>query len=252
MDLRKALAVLALSGSLASATTVIAQQSRPAPAPTGQNATTSAPVRGEADRATWQNSDQTLATCVAIANQTEVAIARFAKDKVQNQEVKDFANQLVKDHQALLQKLQRFAPEATREGYLQAGQDSAGGNVTATAKTGVQPAGGANRPPATGAIQQTAGAQPAESRGVDFIQLHREIANECLASAKKRLSEKNDKEVDQCFIGTQIAAHMAMLDKLTVMQRHTSGELKELLVDASETTQHHLDKAEKIMKDLGN
>lgn len=90
------------------------------------------------------------------------------------------------------------------------------------------------------------------TRGVDFVQLHREIANECLAKSKKRLSDKDDKEIDACFIGSQIAAHMAMLDKLTVFQRHTSGELQQLLAEASDTTQKHLEKAEKIMKDLAD
>ncbi len=253
MDLRKALTVLALGGCLATATTVIAQQARPAAAQAaGQNATTNAPARAQTDRAAWQNSDQTIATCVAIANQEEVAIAQFAKDKVRHDDVKEFASMLIKDHQAMLQKLQKFAPEATREGYLQATQPSTAREEGSTAKSGVQPAGGVNRTNPAGTIQQTAGTQPAtaNAQSVDFIQLHREMANECLSSSKKRLSEKKDKELDQCFIGTQIAAHMAMLDQLTVLQRHTSGELKDLLASASETTQQHLDKAEKIMKDL--
>ncbi len=255
MDLRKPLAVLALAGCLATATTVIAQQTKPAAPAAGQNPNATAPARPQGNRAQWQNSDQALATCVAIANQKEVALAQFAKSKVKNDDVKEFAEMMVKDHQEMLKKLQRFAPEATREGYLQQAQPSTGRDENSTARTGVQPAGGVNRTaPASGAIQQTAGTQPTaqNARGVDFIQLHREIANECLTQAKKQLSDKDEKEIDACFIGGQIAGHQAMLDKLTVFQRHTSGELKELLADASETTQKHLDKAEKIMKDLAD
>ncbi len=254
MNQRKALAVWALAGCLATATTVVAQQTKnPVPA-AGQNPNTAAPARGQGDRAPWQNTDQALATCIAIANQTEVALAQFAKEKLQNEDVKEFAETMIKDHQALLQKLERFAPEATREGYLKEGQPSTGRDETSTTQKGVQPAGGVPRNTTPGTIQQTAGTQPAaqNARGVDFIQLHREIANECLTQSKKRLTEKDEKEVDACFIGTQLAAHMAMLDTLKVFERHASGELKEILADASETTQKHLEHAEKIMKDLAD
>lgn len=255
MDLRKPLAVLAVGGCLAVATTLFAQQQpKPAAPPAGQNPNAAAPARGQNDRAGWQNSDQTLATCVAIANQKEVALAQLVKDKLQSDDAKEFAQMMIKDHKAMLEKLQKFAPEASREGYLQQDQQSNRRDSQTTTQSGVKPAGGANPPATAGTIQQTAGTQATASnaQGVDFIQLHREIANECLASAKEKLSEKKDKDIDACFIGMQIAGHAMMLDKLTVFQRHSSGELKQLLADASETTQKHLDKAEKIMKDLAD
>lgn len=246
MDLRKALTVFALAGCLASATSLIAQQTRNQAPQVGTLA------RGQADRSAWQNADQALATCAAISNQLEIAVVQAAKSKLQDDKVKEFADMLIEDHQAALKKLQRFAPEATRSDSLQDGQESAEREDGSTAKNRVQPAAGTARDAnKSGTIQQTSGTQPGQNaQGIDFIQLHREIASECLTQAKKRLSEKDDKEIDACFVGLQIAAHMAMLDKLTVFERHASGELKQVLADASETTQKHLDKAEKLMKDL--
>ena len=47
-------------------------------------------------------SEQALATCVAIANQEEIAISQFAQDKVQNEKVREFAKMMVKEHTAYL------------------------------------------------------------------------------------------------------------------------------------------------------
>lgn len=211
-------------------------------------------------RTSWMNSDQTLATCIAIANQEEISIAKFAEEKARKDDVKSFAKMLQKDHQAFLQKLQRFAPEATREGYLteESQTGAAGQRVTSVRAPGVQvnvqPAGG-QAPAETGRpIQQTAGTaavaagQPGSS--IDFVQLHREIANECIRSAKEEMNKKDQDKFDECFIGHQIAQHQAMKTKLTVFERHATGELKQTIAEGLQTTEQHLKKAEEIMKQL--
>lgn len=198
----------------------------------------------------WQNNDQLLANCVAIENQKEIAIAKDAQEKAKSKDAKDFAQMLVKDHQAFLQKLQRYAPETTREGYLNASDHP---NVTnrgedqSTSK--VQSAGGEVRN-AAGQIQQTAGARNDSAQPINILQLHREVAEECIRNAKQMMEKKDGKEFDECFIGFQIAAHAAMKDKLTVFQRHVSGELRPILADGLQTTEKHLKKAEDLMKDL--
>jgi hypothetical protein len=201
-----------------------------------QPRTTTTTTQGEQRQI--QLDERTLASCVAIANQKEVAITQFAKEKLKDEDVKEFAEMIIKDHQAFLEKLQKFTPEAGRNNSFASDNSS-----------GVKQAGG----PATGTnrVQQTSGqqGQRTQGQGVDAVQLHREVAQECLASAKKKLTE-DDAKIDKCFLGMQAAAHMGMLDHLKVLQRHTSGELNKLLADASETTQKHLDKAEALMKGL--
>jgi len=235
-------------------------------------------------RPQWQSNDQILASCVAIDNQLEVALAKLVRDKVENDDVKEFADTMIKDHQAFLQKLQRFAPDASREGYLneQGTSNQRNSRQTTSTSSGVEQAKGtvtAGKP----AIQQTNAeqtkAQPnkapqnqaqsnqaqqnqtaqnhpqqhqAAQRGqpLDFIALHREIAQECLNSAKEELAKKQGAELDECFIGFQIAKHAGMKDKLAVLQRHASSELAQVFAEGAETTDSHLQEAKDIVKKL--
>lgn len=253
MNLCKVIAVPVCGAALVSAGFGIAQDRQAQPAKQPGQTQQSGQTAEAGQRAQWQNADQTLATCVAIDNQEEVALAKFAQDKVQHEDVKKFAKMMVEDHQAFLQKLQRFSPEATRDGFLN-DQSASTRNESArtTSKSGVEQAKATNADQS--AIQQTNGTQPnAAAKGgqpVDFIQLHREIAQECLASSKEELGKKKDGEMDQCFIGFQIAKHAAMKTKLTVLQRHASPELAQVLNQGAETAEKHMKEAESIMKKL--
>ena len=255
-------AVAACGFSLSFASPTLAQQAQPTQTKSTQ--TQQGQEQRQAvqvgQRTAWHNADQTLATCVAIGNQEEIAIAKFAEEKAHNPEVKDFARMLVKDHQAFLQKLQKFAPEATREGYLnEKGKPTENDDEKTSSKPSsrVQTAGAkqedvdANR--AAKSLQQTAGTRenPNENQ-VDVVQLHRELAEECIRATKEGLSKKDGKEFDECFIGQQIAAHAAMKTKLVVFERHLTGDLKQLLADGAETTEKHMKKAESIMKQLAD
>ena len=62
--------------------------------------------------------------------------------------------------------------------------------------------------------------------------------------------KKKGAELDQCFIGFQIAKHAAMKTKLTVFQRHASSELAQVFGQGIETTEKHMQEAEAIMKKL--
>jgi predicted outer membrane protein len=214
-------------------------------------------------------TEQSLAACLAIANQEEVAIAQFVSEKTKNDDVKEFTKMLIDDHQAFLKKLQRFTPEArnstlqqtasTESGVQQAGGANQAVNAQTTARTQAQ--GGANpqQQPAAQAqpqrqgqpIQQTAG-QAQSRQPIDLVQLHREIAQQCLTDAKKNMEEKEGAKFDACFIGHQIASHEAMKTKLTVFQRHASGEFAQLLSEGIKSTEKHLKDAEKIMDDLAD
>jgi len=61
-------------------------------------------ARGESSE-----TDQFFAACLAAKNQGEVEIGKFASERAQNQQVKQFAQMMVTDHQALLPKLQQLA-----------------------------------------------------------------------------------------------------------------------------------------------
>jgi len=258
MNLRKFLALSVCGVSLSFAPFVGAQQVQQAPPRANQaQPAVGQPRAGQVGQQTnWQNSDQMLANCIAIDNQKEITIAKMAADKAKNKDVKEFAQMLVKDHQAFLQKLQKLAPEATREGFLtERGAGATEEERRATSnqpdRQKVQPAVGEVKN-ASGQIQQTAAARNSSEAGqpIDVVQLHREIAEECIRSAQKGMKKKDGQEFDECFVGFQIAAHAAMKDKLVVFQRHASGELNQIIEEGIDATEKHLKKAEQLMKDL--
>jgi predicted outer membrane protein len=85
--------------------------------------------------------------------------------------------------------------------------------------------------------------------GSELLQLHHEIAEACLDSARRN-AERLGKEFDTQFMGAQIVAHQEMLDKLRVFQQHVSPQTKQLLAQAQKTTQQHLEEAKSIHESL--
>ncbi len=61
---------------------------------------------------------QQIATCLAVDNQEEVILCKFAQEKTKNEEVAKFAKMIAEEHQSCLKKLSKLAPDAAREGYL--------------------------------------------------------------------------------------------------------------------------------------
>jgi len=251
----------------------------------GENTTNTAGQRTE-----WRSDDHMIASCVAIDNQEEVAVARFAQKKLQSSQAKHFAQMLIDDHTDFLKKLKEFAPEATGDGFITEGRqnrenasrdNSSRENATEqaadrnnaiereTRKAGELNTKGKNANTATpnnnrnqqnqantGAVQRTT-AKPNlnnEQGGmqIDMLQLHREIAQQCLSDTEEMLNEKDGEHFDECFIGLQIAKHASMKSKLEVFERHASGELKDLLAKGLKTTKSHLKEAEDVIHKLTN
>ncbi len=192
-----------------------------------------APVRtlpaqtGQASQAGAAASlDEGIATCIALGNQEEIALAQFAEGRVQNERVKEFVQMMIKDHRAALQKLHQVAPQlASQNLELQAGQ----GAVTAARATPGQTAGGMN-------AQMTA--------------LQRRVAQECLTLTQKELGEREGADFDRCYIGQQIGAHIATLAKLRGSREFASGQLQQFIQEAERTVEGHLAKAKEIGKEL--
>jgi predicted outer membrane protein len=191
-----------------------------------------------------RSADHLLATCVALANQGEIAVSEIAHNKSTNNEVKEFAGMLMKDHHAFLEKLHKFAPEATKAGYLD--------GATKEARTNKK----GDKIQQTAATEDKAEVKTADAKSdhanaeFNHMELQRELAAQCLSSAKEKLESKSGDEFDKCFIGHQIGMHQHMKDNLIVLQRHVSPELAEILAAGQKTTEEHLAKAESIMKDL--
>jgi len=267
MRYRNTMAFLAMAGLLSLSPLAAQQKAQPETRQPTRSTPGTKPNTAADQRTNWKNADHQLATCVAIDNQEEVAIARFAEKKLQNKDAQEFAQMLIDDHSQFVKKLEQFAPEATQEGFLMeerstrqtTATDPAGTRRQATAPPRAtqpnQPAQPGQRNQAGQVQPRTAAKPPLDQAGglpIDFLQLHKELAQQCLDDTQDMLSEKKDDEFDECFIGLQIAKHAAMKSKLTVLQRHASNELQDVLAQGQKTTEDHLEQAQKIMKQLAD
>ncbi len=164
--------------------------------------------------------DTLIASCLLIANEEEIALAKMAADKAEHQEVKQFAQMLVNEHQKAVQDLQQHAKPGI-------GLNAAGG----------------------GAASNQSGA--ANSVTMDnILQLQQQAAQECLSMTKSMLQEKQGAEFDKAFSGMQVGAHIGMLAKLKASKNQASPELASWIDRSMETMQDHLAKAKELCMKL--
>ncbi len=187
--------------------------------------------------------DQFIATCLLIGNQEEVALAQEAVSRAQNENVKQFAQMLVDDHQKAIQKLQQHAKQGI----------SLEGAATVTASGQSQPNQIAANPSPT-AQQYTANRvdpDSANNGALDqVLKMHQQAAQECLSMTKSLMQEKQGVDFDKAFAGSQIGAHIGMLAKLKASQQHASPELASFIQESEQTVEKHLDHAKQLCKEL--
>lgn len=258
-----ALAGLVLSGGTIS----LAQQPERTNAADAPQRTIRQTERGQATRAQGEQtgatanarSDGTLAACLIIDNNKEIALSKLAQQHAQNDEVKAFAEKMIKDHQKFVQELQQTASAAGyQEQQLALSGAESGERANAASDT---PRPRANRD--TDTAQSRTG-RPADSRRaarpseldsaqsgepVDFIALKQEVAEKCLQSAREEMTQ-NKSEFDMHYMGAQIMAHQGMVDTLAVFAQHASPELQSTLEQGQKTAQEHLEHAKKIKEQL--
>jgi len=137
--------------------------------------------------------------------------------------------------------------EAKRTNRARANQRTTTGQAGVSGPAGVS--GQAEVRTGTTAVQHDTAAHGGGIVG-QLIQIDQELADRCLASAQRELNEKQGKEFDMCYVGMQIAAHMKMVDSLSVYSRHASGELQQVLNEGLETSQQHLEHAKQLVKQV--
>jgi predicted outer membrane protein len=187
--------------------------------PTQQYGRTQAGFRGETTRtplADWQ-----IAEWLIVDNQGEIALAEKAEQAASDDDVKEFAQNVLDDHHKFLQKLQRQVGATNRGGQPTVRQ---GQGAAAAARSAVQ--------------------------GLDIVAVKQQLGEECRKSALHELGQKNGAEFDKCYMGMQIGMHMQMLDALKVFSRYASPELDRLIEEGQDTTQEHLERAKHIMASL--
>lgn len=135
--------------------------------------------------------------------------------------------------------------------------------ATAASQTALQqgaaPGQPANQPGTIRPGQPTQPGQPAANQprvalkpatgGLDWVAIHREVANECLESSKKELSRYDGNEFDKAFLGHQTGGHLASIANLKVLKRHASSELGSEIDGAIEGAESHLKKLRELMEE---
>jgi predicted outer membrane protein len=251
------------------APTIVAAQATPrdaaiAPAqPAVSDASTAASAQPNA-------TDVFLARWLIIDNQNEIELAKLAEQKTTDSQVKGFAQQMIQDHQLMIDQLSRYVGEtgeprastapastpaaATTPATRQPRTVEQNGNGNNRIRTEVvrepvrAPAGQGTPERRTVARVTDQGIIPAQANPqMGMLALKQELAEECRNSARQELDRKDGKEFDECFIGMQLAGHMMAIDTMKVFQRHASEALQQTIAGGVKTAEGHFAMAKKIM-----
>jgi predicted outer membrane protein len=175
------------------------------------------------------NLDRHIAACMLLANQEEVALAEFAKEKCEGEKCKQFAQKMIEMHQQAIAKIEEAAPELASLNLKLRNAKGAGGE-------GEQPS----------ASEQAGGAQ-----GLDpTLLLTRQVKEECLALTQQALSEKQGAEFDKAYIHQQCGAHLAMKAGLKGSEPFASEQLKPVIQEGLKMTEEHLKEAKSLAKQM--
>jgi predicted outer membrane protein len=223
-----------------------------------------------------QAVDRFYANCLLAQNESEVQLSQIAQQKSENDQVKQFAQQMIQDHQKMIQQLQPLAEmqrSATRgvSGSLGTSNrtSTTTGRSTATTDatnpsnassseiarssapsgtTAAAPGIEANTDATTGTA--ITGRMAGDSAVHQLAAIDRQINERCTQAAKEELQQKSGAEFDKCYVGNAISAHMHALAALEVLGQQTQGQLAQVAKQAQPTVQQHLDHAKQLMKQL--
>lgn len=175
-----------------------------------------------------QNLDQQIAACLLLGNQEEVALAEFAEEHLQHDQVKAFAKMLAEQHAKVVAKIQDAAPEVAMLKLVDSRSSAIGDNPS-------------NRADQTGS-----------DKGLALLQ---KVKSECLQLTQKELAEHKGADFDKAYVGQQIGAHLGMLAQLRGSMSFASPELQKVIAEGEKMTVMHLTEAKKLMaqiKDTGS
>jgi len=196
-------------------------------------------------------SDQQIAACIAGAAQNEIEIAKFAEPRLQTEEAREFAQRMVREHTPSFEALKQKAGELATTLRTSPVLDEAAA-VRRDAAPGAEPRVAPGAEPRVAAAVPAPGAPAtgAPTAGLDWISIHQQIAEQCLASVKKELASLQGTDIDKAFIGMQCLAHLEMIDKLKVLRNYASNELRQNIDQELQLANTHLTQAKQIKEQL--
>jgi len=182
------------------------------------------------------NLDDQIAACLVLGNQEEIALAQFAQQRAQSEQVKEFAQMMIEQHQQAVSKIQQAAPAIQNWNLKLAANATRRAPGATTRPAGAQP--GA-QPTATGA--------GAEQPMLAFV---RRAHEECLKLTQQELGQKQGAEFDKAYMAHACFSHVGALAKVRASQEFASEKLQSVLQEGEQMTQKHLDHAKQIKEQL--
>jgi predicted outer membrane protein len=209
---------------------------------------TAKPADDKATTKDANHAEKEIAAIKLTECRNEVELAKFAQQKATSPEVKEFAARMIKDHGEACRDLEKWAgdyrPAATRSD-VDDNKETSGDDKEKGARLELQTKKGA-----TVGVDFQARKSGSGSGSFDWVAIHQEMSNKCLAVAKKELGEKEGAAFDKCYMGMQLAAHQKMIIADEVLAKHVSEEAREKLEKCKATATEHLQAAKTIMKSL--
>lgn len=173
-------------------------------------------------------TDPSMASFVALVNQSEIESGRLAQTKARNGDVKEYAEKMVDEHE---EATKEFRDLSTRSGWS-VPSGTAGVSDTNMLRSGAP---GSGTPAAGGMLSNTM---------TQLQQSH--------TATMDKLRSSTGAAFDRAYIDSQVAAHQQTLD---VLRQHGSmvqnSELRTKVTDMQKDVEEHLRKAQEIAQKLG-
>lgn len=199
-----------------------------------------------------------------MSDRYEIASSRMAQDKAQKDEVKRFAQEMVRDHtrttQELMDLMQRVRGGAQMSGATQPG--AASGATQSGAASGATQSGSpgqaASRAGGTQGGGSTAGsgsAAGATQGGAGLTTAQGGVQAEGLDSEHQqmlqRLQSASGAEFDRTYMQQQVQAHQKAVDMFTAYsQQGDNAEAKQWAAKTLPALQQHLQRAQQLQRSL--
>jgi predicted outer membrane protein len=222
----------------------------PPSAPAGTTASTLSPAESK--------SAKRILTDIHNVNALEITLGRLAQQKAESQTIKDYAQQLITDHESADRKVLDFAntnnilltanmPATAAPGTT---ASDAGTRTGTMGTTGTGTTAGANPAATTGNTPATAGTTPGAAsdagRASDASLTELDAAGR---RAVTKLEKLEGAKFEKAFLTEMVKGHSKTLGKLKGAEKQAKNtELKTLLGDLRTSVQMHLDRAKELQR----
>ncbi len=175
-------------------------------------------------------------------NEAEISLAQLAQTRAQTPQVKQFAEEMIRDHTGFVRQLQGFV----QAGNWQPQPEKPGVRIEVNPQgTSVLTPAGAPLPGrATVQVQTT----PTLADPMFFVAS--QIQKRTGELIRNELNQQQGIRFDQAYIGQQIGAHLQMLAALQVARNYVSPAVQQVFDAGIRSTTDHLNLAHNAMQQL--